>query len=114
MKEWKVKYCPQIFGSLFEGGFGAKPSWKFWRDWKYFDTETKAIENIKKTIPHNGMIGVIGCAYLYRKVGIKWVFVEHFKWKKRYEYKNGEQVSYCTNVLESWSSDGSPKPLNLN
>jgi len=105
-KEWRVKYDPKIHGSLFEGGFGPKSSWRFWRDLKYFDCEDEAIENIKNTIPQRGMIGVIGCAFLYRLIGRRYRFVDHFKWKRRYKYENGEKVSYCTDELESWNDSG--------
>ena len=51
MKKWKVKLSANVLGSLFEGF--SSPSWKFWRDWKSFDTLGEA------TVLFTAVAGVI-------------------------------------------------------
>ena len=105
-KKWLIKFSPNTFGSIFEG-FGAKASWKFWRDWKYFDTLGESIKFINESIPKGGMGSQICCAFLYKRTDRKYVLYE--KYRRKSEYK--DDGAYPTDKLESWHDDGSAKAL---
>lgn len=101
MKKWKVKLSANILGDLFEGG--VSPSFKFWRDWKSFDTLGESIKFINDSIPKRGMGSQVCCAFLYKKSG--WSYVFYQRYRRKSEYKNNS--AYPTDELESWADDGS-------
>lgn len=89
-KNWKVKYTATVFGGLFEGS--PLPSWKFWRDWKYFDTKEEALETINKDLPKGGMGSQVSAAYLFERIGLRWKYIERY-WRKT-EYSEDKSKAY--------------------
>ena len=96
-KKYRVIYNEAVFGSLFSS---PEPSLKFWRDWKYFDTEKEALNHINQSLGKGGMGGQLGGAYLYERKGRRWRYVNRYWRKTKYVYEDGENVGYASDDIE--------------
>lgn len=90
MEKWKVKYTANVLGGIFEGG--PDPSIKFWRDWFKFNSKETALEHINKTLPQGGMGSQVSCAYLFKKIGHRWTFVNRYY--RKTEYSDDKTEAY--------------------